>query len=150
MNTQGPTRAQGETIVIIHQARIVTCSLKNGQQHLKNDDGELDRSVGIDSDGSHSWTVQLWGPWQRSEFTWRARTGGSHKLQQAALQKGPNRGPAEWWASDHLVGREWGGGEHWPGRPGAGEQAWEREVSCVARISAEVEYDLKKTLILYK
>ena len=68
MNTQGPTRAQGETIVIIDQARKVTSySLKNGHQQgedLKNDDGELDRLVAIDSDGSHSWTVQLWGPWQ--------------------------------------------------------------------------------------
>ena len=73
MNTQGPTRAQGETIVIIDQARKVTSySLKNGHQQgedLKNDDGELDRLVAIDSDGSHSWTVQLWGPWKRCEFT---------------------------------------------------------------------------------
>ena len=78
MNTQGPTRAQGETIVIIDRPRKVTnyyYSLKNGHQQqqgedLKNEDGELDLlSVGIDSDGSHSWTVQLWGPWQRGEFT---------------------------------------------------------------------------------
>ena len=72
MNTQGPTRAQGETIVIIDQARKVTHSLKNGHQQgedLNNDDGELDRLVAIGSDGSHSWTVQLWGPRQRSQLT---------------------------------------------------------------------------------
>ena len=74
MNTQGPTRAQGETIVIIDRARKVTShSLKNGRQQcedLKNADGELDRLiVAIESDGSHSWTVQLWGPRQRSQLT---------------------------------------------------------------------------------
>ena len=62
MYTQGPTRAQGETIVIIDRVR----RLKDGEQGGENlnDDGELDRPVGVDSDGSHSWTVQLWGPWQ--------------------------------------------------------------------------------------
>ena len=71
MYTQGPIRAQGETIVIIVRARRVTFSLKNGQQQGDenlNDDGNLDRPVAIDSDGSHSWAVQLWGPGERSEL----------------------------------------------------------------------------------
>ena len=58
MYTQGPTRAQGETTVTIDRVRRV----KNGEQG--GDDGKLDRPVTVDSDGSHSWTVQLWGPWQ--------------------------------------------------------------------------------------
>ena len=63
MYTQGAIRAQGVTIVIIDRVKRV----KNGQQggENQNDDGELDRPVAVDSDGSHSWTVQLWGPWQR-------------------------------------------------------------------------------------
>ena len=71
MYTQGPIRAQGETIVIIVRARRVTFSLKNGQQQGDeniNDDGNLDRPVAIESDGSHSWAVQLWGPGERSEL----------------------------------------------------------------------------------
>ena len=58
MYTQGPTRAQGETTVTIDRVRRV----KNGEQGA--DDGGLDRPVAVDSDGSHSWTVQLWGPWK--------------------------------------------------------------------------------------
>ena len=63
MCAQGPTRAQGEPIVIIDQVERV----KNGQQGGENlnDDGELNRPVAVNRDGSHSWSVQLWGSRKR-------------------------------------------------------------------------------------
>ena len=131
MSTQGPARAQGEiTAVTIERFGKVTHSFTNGQGGDLDDDGKLDRLGAVDSDGSHSRTVQLWGSWQRCQLPWRARPRRAHQLQQAAVQKRSDRGPAEWRPCYHLVGRwEWRGGEHRPGRRWAGESAWKREVS---------------------